>query len=191
MFPLSERVLIRHKRKVAESTKKYLAAKQLWKCNTCQSLLDHTYQADHIIPLCHGGDNSDENLQILCPNCHCAKTFAEQTAARSVTHYAAPSGGVTSVDGRVSAEMFAALFEPWAGGAYPLAVAKHLCTLRYGMTFDERSVAVDVAHDMVFPPSFSKFFTDAGMSPQGGGPMLQAVRLRKGVFAKESTRSTA
>ena len=34
-------------------------------------------QLDHIVPLACGGDNSKENLQILCKKCHFAKTKEE------------------------------------------------------------------------------------------------------------------
>lgn len=34
---------------------------------------------DHIIPLADGGENAEGNLQILCTDCHGAKTSAENT----------------------------------------------------------------------------------------------------------------
>lgn len=81
--------------------------------------------------------------------------------------------------------MFNELFEAWAGGAFPLAVAKRMCTARFGVTFDERVVAVEVVPYMRFPPEWSAHFLRAGLAPQLEGPVLQAVRLRR------STRSAA
>jgi rubredoxin len=68
---------IMHKRNVSNSTKKWVAANQSWKCAMCQELLNETYQVDHEIPLHKGGSNEKENLRALCPNCHAKKTYQE------------------------------------------------------------------------------------------------------------------
>ena len=62
------------KRSVSETKKKYVAAKQGWKCNSCGEQLNHTFQVDHKIDLQFGGTNNVENLAALCNNCHAVKT---------------------------------------------------------------------------------------------------------------------
>ena len=62
------------KRSVSETKKKYVAAKQGWKCNGCGEQLNHTFQVDHKIDLQFGGTNNVENLAALCNNCHAMKT---------------------------------------------------------------------------------------------------------------------
>ena len=66
------------KRNVTESTKKFVAANQRWKCSNCLQLLDATYEVDHIIPLYKGGDNQISNLQAMCRNCHGKKTLYDK-----------------------------------------------------------------------------------------------------------------
>ena len=62
------------KRCVSETKKKYVAAKQGWKCNMCNQQLNHTFQVDHKIDLQFGGSNEVSNLAALCNNCHAEKT---------------------------------------------------------------------------------------------------------------------
>jgi|688.fasta_scaffold05266_14 hypothetical protein len=68
---------IKFKRSVSESKKKYIAAKQGWKCRECSEILPATYEVDHIIRLQNGGSNEIDNLQALCPSCHRNKTMME------------------------------------------------------------------------------------------------------------------
>ena len=68
----------RVKRNVSESKKKYIASNQKWRCAHCQTLLDNTYEVDHIIALYRGGTNELNNLEALCRNCHGKKTFKEK-----------------------------------------------------------------------------------------------------------------
>jgi len=35
---------------------------------------------DHVVPLIDGGTLEEQNLQLLCPECHLAKTLREQAA---------------------------------------------------------------------------------------------------------------
>ncbi len=66
------------KRKVTESTKKLVAARQQWKCGLCGQLLDETYEIDHVVPLYKGGTNEPSNLMALDPICHRKKTNADR-----------------------------------------------------------------------------------------------------------------
>jgi hypothetical protein len=66
------------KRLVSESTKKFVASKQGWKCGLCQKTLDETYEVDHITPLYKGGSNDSINLMALDPICHRKKTNADR-----------------------------------------------------------------------------------------------------------------
>ena len=65
------------KRSVSETKKKYIAANQDWKCGSCNSQLDHTFEIDHKIRLEYGGGNDVQNLIALCRNCHGRKTADE------------------------------------------------------------------------------------------------------------------
>jgi hypothetical protein len=65
-------------RQVSQLMKKQVAAKQQWKCGHCQSILDASYEVDHILALYRGGSNSEENLVALCRNCHGKKTVNER-----------------------------------------------------------------------------------------------------------------
>ena len=60
-------------------SKKRVAAEQKWRCALCKSLLNETYEIDHIKPLFKGGKNSESNLQALCKRCHTMKSALEQS----------------------------------------------------------------------------------------------------------------
>jgi 5-methylcytosine-specific restriction protein A len=70
--------LRRVKRAVSESRKKFVAARQQWKCATCSAMLDFTYEVDHIVPLFLGGTNEVDNLAACCVSCHKKKTLLER-----------------------------------------------------------------------------------------------------------------
>ena len=59
--------------------KKHVTAEQKWRCALCKSLLNETYEIDHIKPLFKGGTNSESNLQALCKRCHTMKSAVEQS----------------------------------------------------------------------------------------------------------------
>jgi len=76
-------------RKVTDSQKKRIAARQEFRCaNSLQTVIDNYicpftnkvfdesgYDVDHINELVNSGDNSLDNLQALCINCHRVKTI--------------------------------------------------------------------------------------------------------------------
>lgn len=64
-------------RKLTEATKKIIAHRQKYLCYKCNNLLPPSFQIDHIIPHSISNDDSEENLQALCPNCHSVKTQRE------------------------------------------------------------------------------------------------------------------
>jgi hypothetical protein len=59
-----------------------LAHRQSYRCAHCRQLLHPDSEADHIVPWKLAGDDSDGNIQILCPNCHAAKSNTEQPRIR-------------------------------------------------------------------------------------------------------------
>lgn len=64
-------------RKLQDSMKKIIAHKQKYHCAVCEELLPPSYQVDHIIPHSISNDDSEDNLQALCANCHSLKTQRE------------------------------------------------------------------------------------------------------------------
>jgi len=64
-------------RKLQDSVKKIIAHKQKYHCSMCNELLPPSYQVDHIIPHSISNDDTEDNLQALCPNCHSLKTQRE------------------------------------------------------------------------------------------------------------------
>ena len=72
--------------------RRYLTPKakaDLWKrqdkrCAKCARTIkyvqDRIIEADHMCPLWCGGDNADDNWQLLCRPCHAAKTNRESKA---------------------------------------------------------------------------------------------------------------
>lgn len=62
---------------IREILKKEISYRQSYKCNKCSELLPPSFQIDHIIPWSISNDDSEENLQALCPNCHSNKTQKE------------------------------------------------------------------------------------------------------------------
>lgn len=47
--------------------------KQNGLCNGCSNTLESNSHIDHIVPLSRGGDNLDNNVQLLCPYCNLSK----------------------------------------------------------------------------------------------------------------------
>ena len=65
------------KRSVGETKKKFVAARQGWKCKQCSQQLSAWFEIDHVVRLQNGGSNAIENLVALCRECHAAKTGFE------------------------------------------------------------------------------------------------------------------
>lgn len=71
----------KEKRNVTGLMKKRVAANQGWKCGSCNTMLDETYEVDHRQALFNGGSNDMSNLVALCPGCHRKKTVNERIVA--------------------------------------------------------------------------------------------------------------
>jgi len=65
------------KRSVSETKKKFVAARQNWRCYDCQRQLPAWFEVDHTVRLEHGGSNHIDNLTALCRDCHGKKTAIE------------------------------------------------------------------------------------------------------------------
>lgn len=68
----------KNNRQVSALLKKKIAADQKWQCGHCKSILDASYEVDHIVALFNGGTNAESNLVALCRNCHGKKTVHER-----------------------------------------------------------------------------------------------------------------
>lgn len=58
--------------------KRFVAARQGWKCAACGELLDAAFHVDHVVPLWQGGDDHVDNAQALCTADHARKTQREE-----------------------------------------------------------------------------------------------------------------
>jgi len=65
------------KRSVSETKKKFVAARQNWKCGDCGEQLSAWFEVDHKIRLEYGGSNHIDNLVAMCRECHGRKTTIE------------------------------------------------------------------------------------------------------------------
>jgi hypothetical protein len=74
-----------------------LGLRQGYRCAACRELLHPDSQADHVVPWSLSADDRDANIQLLCPNCHAAKSGAEAgriRLARAKLAGAGPGRGV-------------------------------------------------------------------------------------------------
>ena len=85
---------LRKKRKKAtrinrsEPERRKIAQRQNWKCasDACKLVGKlEAYDLDHIVPLWKGGEDTEENLQALCPACHRMKTDMERLEREGLT----------------------------------------------------------------------------------------------------------
>ena len=58
--------------------KRVVGARQKWLCAVCNSVLESTFEVDHIVALHEGGADKLENAQALCCGCHAKKTQQER-----------------------------------------------------------------------------------------------------------------
>lgn len=65
------------KRSVSETKKKFVAARQNWRCENCTKQLPAWFEVDHKVRLEYGGSNHVDNLRALCRDCHGEKTAIE------------------------------------------------------------------------------------------------------------------
>lgn len=59
--------------KLSKNLVKRLMQLQKGKCACCNQPLSNGYHLDHIMPLALGGSNTDDNIQLLKPNCNLKK----------------------------------------------------------------------------------------------------------------------
>jgi len=78
IFLMPSTVKPKSNRQVTQLLKKKVAANQAWKCGHCHSILDASFEVDHIVALFNGGSNTESNLIALCRNCHGKKTVEER-----------------------------------------------------------------------------------------------------------------
>lgn len=64
------------KRAYSTTHRIHIAYKSKYRCNMCDMLLPPEFEVDHIVELHDGGEDTYENCQALCPNCHAKKTRA-------------------------------------------------------------------------------------------------------------------
>jgi hypothetical protein len=69
--------VVKTKRSVSETKKKFVASRQNWKCGDCGEQLSAWFEVDHKIRLEYGGSNHVDNLVALCRECHGRKTTME------------------------------------------------------------------------------------------------------------------
>lgn len=63
--------------KLSQAFRDRIRYRQGYQCAKCAILLPPYSDLDHIIPWSISHDNSEDNLQFLCPNCHREKTVKE------------------------------------------------------------------------------------------------------------------
>lgn len=87
-------------RSATDRIKKKILRDQNWACNICQNKLPDFKRGilDHIVPLraYKGkgviGDNSEDNLQVLCKKCHAIKTNVEKCSSAKRLQYDVNTG---------------------------------------------------------------------------------------------------
>lgn len=56
-----------------------ILVRDAFRCASCRLVVSgRQAHVDHVVPLEEGGKDSDENLQVLCDQCHGRKTVGEQ-----------------------------------------------------------------------------------------------------------------
>jgi hypothetical protein len=79
-------VCFMHKKRqlrLSPAQRNQIAARQNYKCDTCQTPLPVNFDVDHIVALCDGGADAHVNLHALCVQCHADKTRGFDNKVRS------------------------------------------------------------------------------------------------------------
>ena len=66
------------RRRISESVLKQVGAAAKWRCCSCKNLLSCVFELDHRVALQNGGEDTPDNLQPLCCECHALKTQRER-----------------------------------------------------------------------------------------------------------------
>ena len=67
----------KRKREVSRMRRWDIAYRQKYLC-PCGELLKPSFEVDHVVPLCEGGEDVEENLRAMCRGCHGQKTRRER-----------------------------------------------------------------------------------------------------------------
>jgi hypothetical protein len=62
---------------VPQHVRNMVASSQGWRCKCCGDTFGTVWHNDHIVPLSEGGEDSIDNFQALCVECHTNKTARE------------------------------------------------------------------------------------------------------------------
>lgn len=73
IFCINRRRRIESAGKLSKNVAKIKFALQQGKCPCCTESIKNRYHIDHIIPIFLGGSNTDDNVQLLCPQCNLKK----------------------------------------------------------------------------------------------------------------------
>ena len=63
----------KRKREVSRMRRWDIAYRQEYRC-PCGELLKPSFEVDHVVPLCEGGQDVEANLRAMCRGCHGQKT---------------------------------------------------------------------------------------------------------------------
>jgi 5-methylcytosine-specific restriction endonuclease McrA len=77
--------MTKRKLRLTELMRRIIARQQKWCCALCLNLLDASFDIDHIVALMNNGEDSLDNLQALCANCHRKKTVFYDLSIRNGT----------------------------------------------------------------------------------------------------------
>ena len=80
-IPILKRMSDKQKRKpkVSQQMRLHIASNQDWKCAQCYKKLSSAFDVDHKIPWNQTQNSDEENLQVLCVECHRLKTSMENS----------------------------------------------------------------------------------------------------------------
>jgi len=79
---------------IAKGYVEKLYERQEGKCNYCSKELFGKFDVDHIQPLSKGGNNTNGNIQILCPSCNRRKSNLDEAVFLKRAGYATPQRSI-------------------------------------------------------------------------------------------------